>query len=361
MTRNIFIAITGLMITGCNQQEPAVVKEKENFCLTDKLKENIELQEIHKRTVAETMSLTGSITYNADNVVQFNSLVEGIVTKTYFSLGDYVKKGQVLAEIRSTELNNLQAQAKTLQSQLLVAQRQLQSVQALSDDGVASQKELIEAQSEVDILKASIANVNGNLSLFSASNEKSVFLIKAPTEGYIVDKNISPGTQISQNSESLFTISNLKEVWVLVNIYTTNMENVKENMPVDIVMPAYPKEVFKGHISKLSQVFDADEHVLKARVVMENKDLKLKPGMPADIIINKSSGIDKLPAVPASAVLFDNNKNFVLVYKDDCTIEAREIEPRIKNNQWVYFENEVKEGERIITKNQLLIHEKIKG
>jgi cobalt-zinc-cadmium efflux system membrane fusion protein len=355
------MAIIGSLIISCNKKEEAAPAEKEGFCLSEKLKEKMQIEDVKKQGVQENIGLTGNITYNADNVVKFSSLVEGIVTKTFFSLGDHVKKGQVLAEIRSTELNNLEAQAKTLQSQLQVAQRQLQSVKGLSDDGIASQKDLLQAQSEVDVLNASIANVNANLSLFSASNDKSVFLIKAPTEGYIVDKNISPGTQISQNSEPLFTISNLKEVWVLANIYTTNVTHIKEGMPVDIVLPAYPGEIFKGKITTLSQVFDADEHVLKARVVMENKDLKLKPGMPADIIINKGENDRELPAVPASAVLFDDNKNYILVYKDDCNIEVREINPAIKNSRWAYFENEVKEGEKIITRNQLLILEKLKG
>jgi len=356
------MAVIGSIIISCDKKEQADAPAKDDkFCLTGKLREKMQIEDVTKQSVQETISLTGNITYNADNVVEFSSLVEGVVTKTFFSLGDHVKKGQVLAEIRSTELNNLQAQAKTLQSQLQVAQRQLQSVKSLSEDGIASQKDLLQAQSEVDVLKASISNVNANLSLFSASQDKSVFLIKAPTEGYIVDKNISPGTQILQNSESLFTISNLKEVWVLANIYTINVAHIKEGMTVDIVLPAYPDDVFKGKITTLSQVFDADEHVLKARVVMQNKDLKLKPGMPADIIINKGNNDRELPAVPSSAILFDDNKNYVLIYKDDCNIEVRQIKPPMKNSRWAFFEDELKEGEKIITKNQLLILEKLKG
>jgi len=361
MKRFVLPVLGLLLVYGCSNKETVKETKQDKFCIDKDLKEKITIEPVQKRPVNQSITLTGNITYNNDNVVKFNSLVEGIITNTFFSLGDYVKKGQVLAEIKSTELNSLQSENKSLQSQILVAQRQLQSTQSMFTDGIASQKDLIQAQSELDVLKSSLENVKANLAMFSASSERSVFQIKAPTEGYVVAKNISTGMQISDTSEPLFTISNLKQIWVLVNIYTSNLKNVSEGMPVDVTTPAYPGEVFKGTIATLSKVFDADEHVLKARIVMDNKDLKLKPGMTADIIINKSTGGKELASVPAKAAIFDNNRNYLLVYKDDCDIEIREINPTIKNNDWIYFEDGVTAGEQIITKNHLLIHERLKN
>lgn len=360
--KKLIIPMLGLMLVyGCGKKEEVKKAPDEKFCIDKDLKEKITIEAVQKRPVSESINLTGNITYNSDHVVQFNSLVEGIITKTTFSLGDYVRKGQVLAEIKSTELNSMQSESKSLQSQITVAQRNLQSVKSMYEDGISSQKDLMEAQSELDVLKSSLENVRANLAMFSASSERSVFQIKAPTEGYIVDKNISTGMQITDGSDPLFTISDLKEIWVMVNVYTSNLKNVTENMAVDVTTPAYPGEIFKGKIKMMAKVFDADEHVLKARIVMENKNLKLKPGMTADIIIDKSLGGEALAAVPAKAVIFDNNRDHILIYKNDCTIETREINPVIKNNNWVYFDKDVKEGEMVITKNQLLIHERLKN
>ncbi len=362
MKKHILLPILGLMLVyGCEKKEAIKDTTDEKFCIDKDLKEKITIEPVQKRTVSESINLTGNITYNNDHVVQFNSLVQGIITKTTFSLGDYVKKGQVLAEIKSTELNGMQSESKSLQSQLSVAQRQLQATKSMFDDGIASQKDLMQAQSELDVLKSSLENVKANLAMFSASSERAVFQIKAPTEGYVVAKNISPGMQITDGSEPLFTISDLKEIWVLVNVYTSNLKNVTENMLVDVTTPAYPGEIFKGKITMLSKVFDAEEHVLKARIVMENKNLKLKPGMTADIVIDKSLGGEMLAAVPAKAAIFDNNRDYILIYKDDCTIETREINPITKNNNWIYFDKGVKEGEKVITKNHLLIHERLKN
>ena len=255
----------------------------------------------------------------------------------------------------------MQSESRSLQSQITVAQRQLQATKSMFEDGISSQKDLLQAQSELDVLKSSLENVRANLAMFSASSNRSVFLIKAPTEGYIVDKNISTGTQITSESDPLFTISDLKEIWVLVNVYTSNLKNISENMAVDVTTPAYPGEIFKGKINMMSKVFDAEEHVLKARIVMDNRNLKLKPGMTADITIDKSIGGEELVSVPAKAAIFDNNRDYILIYKDDCTIETREINPKLKNNSWLYFDKGVNEGEKVITKNQLLIHERLKN
>lgn len=348
------------LLFSCNEKE-TVTEKNEKFCLNDDLKKKVTIEEIKREPVSETFTLTGNVTYNSDNVIQFTSLINGVVTNTYFSLGDYVKKGQVLAEIKSTELNGLQSENKSVESQLAVAQRQLASVKSMFEDGIASQKDLIQAESEVKVLKASLENIKSNLALYSASPEKSVFQIKAPSNGFIVAKNMSSGMQISSGSEPLFTISDLNEVWVMVNIYATDMQNIKENMDVKIKTLAYPDEVFSGKISALSQVFDAEEHVLKARIVMKNTDLKLKPGMSADIILNKSNAsAESLFAVPVKAVIFDDNQNFLVVYKDDCNLEIRQVDPVTKNREVVYFDKGIQENEKIISKNQLLIYESLK-
>lgn len=362
MKHTILLPITLILLAyGCAEKKEDDKKAStENFCLTPKLKEKISIETVQMLPVTESFSLTGNIAYNSDDVVQFSSLYNGLITNTFFSLGDYVKKGQVLAEIKSTELNSLQAERKSLQSQLSVAKRKLQATKSMYENEIASQSDLIQGQSEVDVLKSSIENVEQNLALYSASGEKSVFQIKAPVDGYIVSKNMSPGTQINDNEGSLFTISDLSKVWVMVNIYSTNLKDVHEGMEVKITTPAYPNQVFNGKITKLSQVFESDEHVLKARIVMDNTNLKLKPGLAADVLINKKTNQKDMAAIPAKALIFDNNQNYVLVYKDDCHLERRLIKPTVKNKDFLYFENGLQVGEKVIIKNHLLISEQLK-
>lgn len=347
-----------LLLVGCKKEEEFKAVQKEQFCLDKKTKNIIEISSVTKENVTEGIHLTGSIEANPDKVINFVSLVNGIISNTYFSLGDVVTKGQVLAEMQSTELSSLQAELSSLKAQIEVAKVDLNAKEQMFKDGISSNRDLIEAQNNLRILESEKQKVESNLSLYSASSTKNVFQIKAPASGIITEKNINSGSTVTDEGESLFSISNLNDVWAMANIYATDIAHVKNGMEVEIKTLSYPNEIFKGKIDVISQVLDQEAKVLKARIVLDNKDFKLKPGMIADIIALKKTDRQEV-AVPTSSIVFFNNKNYVLVYKDDCNIEAREVEILTKKNNTTYLKKGLLESEKIITKNQLLIFESL--
>lgn len=353
------LLISLLFLTGCAEAVKEV-KETKEYCLDEFMKEQITIDTALSAPVTETLALTGKVEYNPDKVINFVSLVGGVITNTYFSLGDQVKKGQLLAEIKSTELSNLLSQKRSHQSQILVAKRGLESVQEMHHDKIASQKDLVEAQSNLDVLVAELENIEAQLSLYSASSERGVFQIKAPSSGTVVNKSIAPGMQISAEGDPLFTISDLSEVWIMANVYAGNVAYIKENMKADIKVLAYQNEVFTGKINTLSQVFDADERVLKARIVMDNSTNKLMPGMLVDVLVEKELGTS-LIAAPANALIFDNNQHFLLIYKNDCDIEVRPVSPSVQNAMTVFFDKDLEAGEKVVSKNHLLIYNHLKA
>lgn len=332
----------------------------DKYCLDEAFKSKMEWVQPEMKSVTQGIHLTGSVESNPDKVIHFVSLVDGIVSNTYFSLGDQVAKGQVLAELRSTELSGLQSQSQTIDAQIKVGEKKLQAVLSMYNDGISSQKELTEAQSELDILKAERERINANLNLFSASPEKDIFQIKAPTSGIITSKSIAAGTQISAASESLFTVSDLSEVWIMVNIYAGNIQHIETGMEVNIKTLSYPDELFTGKIAVISQVLDTEAKVLKARVVLQNMDFKLKPGMSVDVTALKQGSAEAL-SIPKTVIVFDNNQNYVVVYEDDCGLEIRQVEILTQNSECAFLSEGMHENEKIVAKNQLLIYEQIKN
>jgi len=349
-----------LVFSACGHKEETQETKPQQYCLDEKFKSKIKIEAVPKSAVSESIHLMGNVNANPDKVIPYVSLIDGIVASANFSLGDKVAKNQVLAEVKSIELSALQAQRSTIDAQLRVAQKKLQATTAMYSDGIASQKEMIEVQSELDILKSEKQRVDANLNLYSASTSRGVFQVKAPASGIITSKAISTGEQISSGGEVLFTISNLDEVWVMANIYATNIQNITQGMEVAIQTLSYPDEVFKGKIAVISQVLDDNEKVLKARIVLANPAMKLKPGMLVDVFVTKKQPIEAVN-IPVAAIVFSDNENYVLVYKDDCTIEIRKVEILVKNNDRVFIAKGLEEGEKIITQNQLLIYEQIKN
>lgn len=355
-----YILCTLLLLSSCSEEEEQKNAPQEAYCLDEQSKKIIEISEVSRQPVKESIHLTGSIESNPDKVVHFLSLVDGIITTTYFTLGDEVKRGQVLAEMQSTALSSLQAELRAVQAQIEVAQVELKAQEQMYEDGISSNRELVETQNNLRILEAKKQNIERNLNMFSASSQKNIFQIKAPNSGIITAKNINSGTAVTREGDALFSISDLNDVWAMANIYSTDIAFVYPGMEVAIKTLSYPNEVFQGKIDVISQVLEENAKVLKARIVLDNKGFKLKPGMIADITAYKKSEQQQV-AIPISSLVFFNGKNYVLVYHDDCRIDLREITFTTKGNGFIYVDDGLSENEKIITQNQLLIFEAIQN
>lgn len=353
-----YALLAALTLSACNQQV-AAPETKDPYCISEEISKGLHFAQVKQRPIQRTMTLNGTVEYNQDKTIPFYSLVEGIVVSAKFSLGDFVKKGQLLAEIKSTDLNEFKTELRATEAELKVAKRELESVTSMYQDGISSQKELLEAEEDVQVLESKLRSAKSNLSMFNGQNKEGIYQILAPQDGYIVTKSIVTGMTLTDTDEPLFTIANLNDVWIMANVYATSMRYVKQNAAVSVSTLAYPDDQFEGKISTISQVFDAEERVLKARIVLNNHEMKLRPGMSAEIHLLIDDNQGEALAVPNNAIIFDNNQNYVVVYVDNCHQEIRQITPLTKNNEYTYVQGGVKEGETVITTNELLIYEQL--
>ncbi len=357
------VLLLGVLLLGsCGEKSPSdtTVQSPERFCLDENFKSGLKAITVSESPILESIPLTGKIESNPDQVVHFISLVSGVVTKTYFSLGEEVKQGQLLAEIISPELNALEAERKSLEAGILVSRRHLISLKSMFDDKIASERDYLEAESQVKSQMAELEKLKSNLLLFQAVPERGVFQVLAPSAGVVILKNVTGGMHIVADDTPLFTIANLRTVWAMVNVYAGNLAQVENGLEANIRTLSYPGEVFQGRISSLSQVFDAEEKVVKGRIVLQNENLRLKPGMVVDVRVSRDRG-EQAISVPVSALIFDKDRYHVLIWNDDCDLEVRGVELLYKDNELAYVRAGLAVGERILTTNHLLVYEQIKN
>ena len=335
--RNITYFLCVFLLVACGNNKPAN-QPAEGAVAGEFLKEVVTAK-VESKLLQKEFTLTGKVVADPDKTISYSALVSGIIVKSYFSLGDRVNKGQTMIDIRSAELSGLQ-------SELAIAQRNLQSAEALLESGMATEREVVEARSTYEKLHADLA-------LYGENKGNGVFSINAPMSGYAIGKYGSAGSTVSSESEPLFSIADLSTVWVIANIYAGNLQFVHEGQNVEITSTAYPKEVFTGKINFISQVFDLDDKTLKARIVLPNAGLKLKPEMSVVVkLLNESN--TEMATIPSNAVIFDNNRYFVVIGNKD--FEIREIVPFDHNNGVTYISEGLKPGEEVVIKNQLLIY-----
>lgn len=360
MNKIIYLSFLVLLLISCKSKKNIQVADTpEKFCLDSLTKQKILIENPEIRKIAEGIHLTGSIEVNPDKVVRFINLTNGIVANVYFSLGDKVTKGQLLAEIRTTELSGYESDLKNLSAQKKVAEGKLKSVQSMYDDGISSKKELLEAQSELEIIRSQEQRILSNMNLFGAQTNKGVFQIKAPASGIITDKNITQGMQITEG-DNLFTVADLGNVWAMINIYDTDIKDIHEGMKVEIKTLVYPDKIFNGIIASISQVYDEEARVLKAKVVLPNAAMNFKPGMLIDAEALKLRNEDAI-SVTADAVIFDDNQHFLVIYKSDCDFEIRKVDILYANNNTVYIADGLKIEDKVVSKNAILIYEQLKN
>ncbi|WP_165798999.1 efflux RND transporter periplasmic adaptor subunit [Sphingobacterium corticibacter] len=345
--------------TSTNGENEQMPDSTQSYCLNEQLRGSTAILEVLERPVTEQLALSGKIAYNENDLVAFQSLLVGTVDQVRFELGDFVRKGQVLATVKSNDIQDLVQQRRSLQSQIQLLKNQLQTKQELLEDGLASKPEVLEVENELATARIELDRVTQSLQLFRAEGS-GTFQILAPKDGYIIQKAISAGQSITEDNEPLFSISNLKQVWVMVNIYARNLRFVNTGDAVKVRTVAYPDQLYTGKIDKIYHVFDNEEHVLKARVVLENQNLNLMPGLSADIIIDRKSSAEKAFAIPNAAKVFSNNKEYVVIYKGDCQLEVRQITQIASNEEYTYVKERFAPDEKVIGSNALLIFEQLK-
>jgi cobalt-zinc-cadmium efflux system membrane fusion protein len=354
LTQLTYITAALLLITAC--KEEVNQQEAPTFKLTETLSREKQLAEAKLETVESELLLNGKITFNEDKVARVFPLAGGFVRDLNVELGDHVNKGSVMAIIRSPEIAGFIKEGGEAEAQVRVAEKNAQVATELYKNGSMSEVDYISAQKELENAKSELARINAVLDMYSAGSG-SVYPIKSPISGVIIQKNIALNMELrTEDISPVFVVGSLDDVWVIANIYESDITKIKEGYDAEITTIPYPDRIFQGKIDKIFSLMDAETKVVRARVTLKNPDLALKPEMFANVKVKYNEPVKKL-AVPAEALIFDKSRFFVMVYHADDNIETREVAVYKDTGKTVYVESGLKEGEQVMNKYQMLVYD----
>jgi len=349
----VSMVLFALMLS-CKKEGPTFYSP--GFKLSETLSKGIETTTVTTQTVESELNLTGKISFNEDKVARVFPLAGGFVRDLNVELGDHVKKGQIMAIIRSPEIAGFTREGSAAKSQVHVAEKNAQVATELYKSGNISEVELISAQKDLENAKSELARIQAVLDMYGAGSG-SVYPIKSPVSGVIVQKNIALNMELrTEDISPVFIVGDLDDVWVMANIYESDITKIKEGYDAEITTISYPDKVFHGKIDKIFSLMDAQSKVVKARVTLKNLDFELKPEMFANVKVKYNEPFQKL-AIPSNALIFDKSRYFVMVYKSDDNIDTREVSVYKDNGSIAYIESGLNEGEKVLTKFQLLVYD----
>jgi len=353
--RKVSLLIIGtLVLFSCTEQKQENNAKKDNSFF-----EGIKTTEVIQEKPKKEISFSGRVICNPDLTVSYSSLVSGVIERSYFTLGDYVNKGQVMLDMRSTELSSLQSELVSLESSLEIAMRELKSSTDLFQDNIYSEREYLENKGKVRQIEASLEKLRADISLYGENKGDGVFSVLAPSNGYVITKNLSTGGSVSAQGDPLFAIADLKEVWVIANIFAGNLQFVEDGMVAEINSIAYPNETFTGKVDWVSHLFDSQDKTIKARITLKNEKIKLKPDMP---VVVKLISENETPTIslPSEAIIFDNNSYHTIV-ENSGNYSIRKVVISGTNSGKSYISSGVESGDRVVVENQLLLYNDLKS
>ncbi|MEW6410234.1 MAG: efflux RND transporter periplasmic adaptor subunit [Nitrospirota bacterium] len=265
-----------------------------------------------------TSSVSASGTLNAIVTVLVGSQVSGTIQSLYADFNSVVKKWQVIArldpstfsaQVNQAKANLVNAEANLEKAKVAVAdtKRNLERAKELSAKGIISQSDLDTAQTNYD---SAVAQVNSAVAqveqakaaLNLAEVNLSYTVIKAPVNGIVISRNVDVGQTVaaSLQAPTLFTIAqDLTKMQIDTNVDEADIGKVKDEMDVEFTVDSYPEKVFEGKVIQVRNAPIVVQNVVTYDVVVgvDNPDLRLKPGMTANvsIIIARKDNVLKVP------------------------------------------------------------------
>jgi membrane fusion protein, heavy metal efflux system len=259
--------------------------------------------------------VTGTVIPDIARTVPVISLASGRVVDIRARLGDTVKKGQVLLRVRSDDISGgFDAYRKAVSDELL-ARKQLDRAKLLYEHGAIALGDLEVAQDNEDDAKTTLDTASEHLRLLGSDPDdpKGIVDIFAPVSGVITDQEVTNAASVqAYSAPNPFTISDLTSVWIVCDVYESDMANVRVGEPADIKLNAYPDKVLKGTISNIGSLLDPNIRTAKVRIEVANPGEMMRPGMFATATL---FGKQKrtYTAVPASAIVHLHDRDWVFV------------------------------------------------
>ncbi len=327
----------------------------------------IVVQEAGERRIAQTITLRGEIVLNADAVAHIVPRVEGIVREVNTRLGDRVGANEVMAVLDSRELSEAKSDDIAAEQRLELAAANFARVEALKAKGISSEEDYLKAKQQLAEAEIEHRKTEARLHAFGLTQEQvenvahepdtqfTIYELKAPFAGTVIEKHITQGELVDEDSD-VFVLADLGSVWVDLTVYQRDASKIRPGQPVTVSFHGEIPDAV-GVIDYISPVVDQATRTATARVILDNPDGLLRPGLfvTAEVVEHEA-------AVPVAVTreAIQNVRGWSAVFvRYGNTFEARPLELGHRDSQWVEVLSGLSAGEQYVAKNSFVLKAEI--
>jgi len=300
---------------------------------------------IAKQPLALTIRAVGTVAYDKQRHWDYVSRVDGYVQKLFvFSRGELVEKDAPLLTLYSPDL-------LTTQNEFLDLLKTRDQARAKNTSIITESTErLIESAKQ----RLRLWNISDDqvAEMEKSRKPQETLTLKSPFKGVVQDLGVDQGRRV-MTGDHLVDVADLSVVWVWAHFYENEAAMLKKGLPVIITTSALPGDKFPGKLSLVDPFVNDASRTTRARIDVENPDLKLRPEMYVNVELKLD--MDEGLAVPVSAVLPTGQRNIAFVEKGEGKLEPRFIELGRKYGDVYEIKSGLKAGERVVTSANFLI------
>jgi len=373
-----FVAVLALTagFSGCSSSGPGESESKMTSFSTNEGKNDtallftvpqdqmahLQVVSVEKSHLPRVLRLTGAVAYNAFATTPVFSAIGGPVEKILVDPGQVVHLNQPLLIVSSPDYSAARSTYLKSKSVYLLADKNYQRSKDLYEHKAIAERDLQQAESDREAALADLQSSEDAMRVlgikdpekFADTKTTSEVPVLAPVGGEIVERLVGPGQLLAAGSTQCFTISDMSTVWVLVNVYQSDLAYVHVGDSVEIDTDSYPDR-FHGKISYLAPALDPVTRTLPARIEASNPGGKLKKDMYVTAVVEAGALSDAL-TVPDAAVLHDSeNVPFVYVQVERNKFARRIVEIADSNAGRTRIAGGLQAGEKVVGDGSLFL------
>jgi Cu(I)/Ag(I) efflux system membrane fusion protein len=299
-----------------------------------------------REPLAPTLRTIGFVTANEGGVVSVNTRFSGwIEALSVAETGRLVEKGQILATIYSPEMVTAQ---QVFLNAIKFAEKRPVATGGATVPQIATD---LERDARLRLELAGVAREDVELIAASGQTRQTVNL-RSPVRGYVARKSAVKGLYVQPGTE-LFQIADLSTVWVIADVYESEMARVKVGQKAVLTVDAHPGEPFHGRVQFIYPAVNPGSRTLQARLEFRNASLRLRPGMYGDVALEL--GVEEAVVVPRDALVDTGDLQYVFVARGGGRFEPRRVRVGRESDGRVAILEGLREGERVVTAANFLL------
>jgi Cu(I)/Ag(I) efflux system membrane fusion protein len=312
--------------------EGGVVEAPENLSLTPRQiqQAGVVTKPVMRRKLTREIDTTGRIEYDERRYAGITSWIRerSRINKLYVNFtGDFVEKGQLLAEIYSPEL--FTAQHEFLVSLRSERSRNKRKAEAGTSGELAQPQFGLASSSRQRLIYQGLTPQQVD-DLAESNRVLEYVPIHAPISGTVIERHVQEGQYVNEG-DWLFHLADLTHLWLLADVYEEELPLVELGQAVELSVRSVPGEPFQGTVSFIDPVVQPESRTIRVRIEVPNADGRLKPGMYARVRLHRE--MPEMIAVPENAVLWSGQRTVVIVQQGEGLFQPREVKI---GQRWMY-------------------------